>query len=195
MINSSQVSKLSIEIIPENRINTKLGIIYLCRLLNYKKHFSRLGKAYAQKSVTTLMLDDVLDSKYILTHHKNGAPILENKSFNEISISHSNGYFAVYLSYNQAVGIDVEVRRTIHHNGLEYFLNDKEIKHSWSDCELLIIWCTKEAYFKLKKGEVEDLRADVTVTDVLKEEIIIKTPEDCLTFNIVQGNNYSLVYN
>ena len=194
MINSSQVSKLSIKIIPENRIKTKLGIIYLCRLLNYKKHFSKSGKASVQRSVVTLILDDILESKYILTHRENGAPILENKSFNEISISHSNGYFAIYLAYNEVVGIDVEAKRTINNDGLNYFLNDKEIKHSWSDCELLIIWCAKEAYFKLKKGEVENLKEDVTVNDVLNGKVTLQTPEDCLTLNIAQGDNYSLVY-
>jgi hypothetical protein len=92
------------------------------------------------------------------------------------------------------VGIDIEVKRTINNGGLEYFLNENEIKQPWSDSELMSIWCAKEAYFKLKKGELEDLRAEATVTGIYKGEITIKTADDYITLNRVEEKDYTLVY-
>ena len=194
MTNSSQVNKLSLDIVLAKRINTERGIIYLYRLLNYKNHLSKLGKLHLQKAIVTLILNNILDNSYILTHHESGSPVLENKSFKEVSISHSHGYFAVYLAYEEAVGVDLEIKRTINHDGFGYFLNENEIKQSWSDSELLSIWCAKEAYYKLKKGEVYDLRLDVTVTGILNGIISVKTVDEYLTFNIIEENNYTLVY-
>jgi phosphopantetheinyl transferase len=130
----------------------------------------------------------------VLTHHESGAPVLEHKSYKEISISHSQGYFALYLAYEEAVGVDVEEKRIIHRDGFKYFLNENEIKQSWSDSELLSIWCAKEAYYKLKKGELADLRLDATITGVLDGIITVKTVDDSLAFYIVEDNNYTLVY-
>lgn len=194
MTNSSQVNKLSTDIVPEKRINTESGIIYLYKLVNYKKHLSALGKQFVQRTVVAIILNDLLNDCYVLTHHESGAPILEHKLYKEISTSHSQGYFALYLAYEEAVGVDVEGKRIIHRDGLGYFLNENEIKQSWSESELVSIWCAKEAYYKLKKGKVPDLRLDATVTGVLDGIITVKTVDADLTFNIIEEKNYTLVY-
>jgi phosphopantetheinyl transferase len=97
-------------------------------------------------------------------------------------------------SAKKKVGVDVELIRSINKRSLNYFLNIVERKRLWSEKELLIIWCAKEAYFKLKKGEVDDLTNEVTVTKISDNDITIETSGNVVKLKILRGDSFILVY-
>lgn len=194
MTDSSQVNRLLSNLNLMERIRTDCGIIFLFRLHNYHEYLSKLEKSDVQRAAVLSILEDKLENDFELTHNSKGAPILQNLLYHEISISHSKGLFAIYLSAKKKVGVDVELIRSINKRSLNYFLNIVERKRLWSEKELLIIWCAKEAYFKLKKGEVDDLTNEVTVTKISDSDITIETSGNVVKLKILRGDSFVLVY-
>ena len=194
MTDSSQVNRLLSNLNLMERIRTDCGIIFLFRLHNYHEYLSKLEKSDVQRAAVLSILEDKLENHFELTHNSKGAPILQNSLYHEISISHSKGLFAIYLSAKKKVGVDVELIRSINKRSLNYFLNIVERKRLWSEKELLIIWCAKEAYFKLKKGEVDDLTNEVTVTKISDNDITIETSGNVVKLKILRGDSFVLVY-
>jgi 4'-phosphopantetheinyl transferase len=194
MTDSSQVNRRLSNLDLMERIRTDCGIIFLFRLHNYHEYLSKLEKSDVQRAAVLSILEDKLENHFELTHNSKGAPILQNSLYHEISISHSKGLFAIYLSAKKKVGVDVELIRSINKRSLNYFLNIVERKRLWSEKELLIIWCAKEAYFKLKKGEVDDLTNEVTVTKISDNDITIETSGNVLKLKILRGDSFVLVY-
>ena len=187
---SSQVNKLSIELIPVERIKTNLGVALVFKIENYETWLSDFSKVEVKQAVVNNILSNELD-EFSLNRAESGAPELKSKDYSEISISHSNGYFALYLS-NLSVGIDIETPRKIPSIGTSYFLNPCESK-DWSNEELIAIWCTKEALFKKQKGAIVDLRIDATVIEVGKM-IKIEFKGEVFAFYLIQTQKYTLVY-
>ena len=194
MTDSSQVNRRLSNLDLMERIRTDCGIIFLFRLHNYHEYLSKLEKSDVQRAAVLSILEDKLENHFELTHNSKGAPILQNSLYHEISISHSKGLFAIYLSAKKKVGVDVELIRSINKRSLNYFLNIVERKRLWSEKELLIIWCAKEAYFKLKKGEVDDLTNEVTVTKISDNDITIETSGNVVKLKILRGDSFVLVY-
>jgi phosphopantetheinyl transferase len=194
MTNSSQVNKLSSNLNLIERIRTDCGILFLFRLCNYHDYIIKSGKIEVQRAAVLCVLENQLETHFELTHNSKGAPLLKNTLFHEISISHSKGLFAVYLSTEKKVGVDVELIKTINKRSLNYFLNIVELKRLWSEKELLMIWCAKEAYYKLKKGKVDDLTNEATVTNISGCDITIEASGKETKLKIFEGDSFILVY-
>jgi phosphopantetheinyl transferase len=105
-----------------------------------------------------------------LHYKESGQPMLKNDSTEYISISHSQGWFAIYLA-EQPVGIDVEVERKKIGNGKDWFLNQFELENFYSNDELHIIWCAKEALYKLMEGIITDPKNEITINHIGLETI------------------------
>lgn len=83
-----------------------------------------------------------------------GKPYLRGHSV-EISLSHSFPYVAAILDINSDVGIDLEQPKEKLLRVAPRFLSDRELNEAGNDLrKLCIMWCTKEAIYKLlnKKG-------------------------------------------
>ena len=85
----------------------------------------------------------------LVSHLESGCPILSDGRF--ISISHTKGLAVVLLSDERPVGIDVEDRSDRVAKIAHMFLRHDETPTSVD--EQLLIWCAKEAAYKLFSAE------------------------------------------
>jgi len=140
-------------------IPTSLGKVYVWQLLSYMEDCKTSGKRNVERSEVSGLLTSVGYATQALDYLPSGQPVLTD-SQEHISISHSDGWFAVYIA-NEPVGVDIQVPRARIGQGKHYFLNEKE-RHL-DDLELLhLIWGAKEALYKKYGGEMNDLRDEVT---------------------------------
>lgn len=92
-----------------------------------------------------------------------GNPELLKSPFN-ISISHSKGWFAVYIG-NSAIGIDIQEQKSNISTGKSFFLNNKEAQWS-SIIDLNLIWSSKEVIYKILKGDIDDVMINVIILEI-----------------------------
>jgi len=115
---------------------------------------------------TRVLLNVVLDDEKKIAYFPSGAPYLTDKSFN-ISIAHTGIYVTIILHPTKKVGIDIEkisdkVVRVKHK-----FLSENEInfvENSLEKTHLTLLWCAKEALYKIIDTEIIDFVADLRVT-------------------------------
>ena len=144
-------------------IPTSLGKVYVWQLLSYMEDCKTSGKRNVERSEVSGLLTSLGYGSQALDYLPSGQPVLVD-SQEHISISHSDGWFAVYIA-NDPVGVDIQVPRARIGQGKHYFLNEKE-RHL-DDLELLhLIWGAKEALYKKYGGEMNDLRDEVTFQSV-----------------------------
>jgi phosphopantetheinyl transferase len=139
------------------------------------------------------MISTEIECGFELAKSDEGAPILTSSEFTELSISHSNGYFAIFLSRDIPVGIDVENSRKIAQSGTSYFLNSTEDK-PWTNNDLLAIWGAKESYFKKMKGNIKDLRIEASTLSISESEVWLLCAGNQHVFSLAQTDSYTLVY-
>ena len=114
---------------------------------------------------TRVLLNVVLDDEKKIAYFPSGAPYLTDKSFN-ISIAHTGIYVTIILHPTKKVGIDIEkisdkVMRVKHK-----FLSETEIdfvEDSLEKTHLTLLWCAKEALYKIIDTEIIDFVADLRV--------------------------------
>ena len=103
---------------------------------------------------THKLIEKLLHTKVSYTYNERGKPLLKGRN-EEISISHSRNYSAVIVCENKKTGIDIEEfnPRIFKISGrflspAEHDLIEKQDdKMTW----LYIIWCAKEALYKLSE--------------------------------------------
>ncbi len=171
-------------------INTSNGRI----IIFFEEPTSKEPKRIFEKRVINELLN-ILDIKSTdFCYGSKGDPQLLIAPYN-ISISHSNNWFALYIG-NIPIGIDIQVPKSTISSGKSFFLNEKETEWS-SDIDLHLIWSAKEVIFKLLKGEMADVIMEVTVLNIdhinkkVTARFLDKTIE--LTFDLI--DNVVLVYN
>lgn len=124
----------------------------------------------AEKDFIRLMLAGILDEPSVVIEHKpSGEPYLPVFPGLFISISHSGGWYAVYISSSQRVGVDIQVLRESILKGTDYFLNDLERSNAhWiKDLDILHrLWGAKEALYKLLGGAEQEPEKAFTASTV-----------------------------
>ena len=126
-----------------------------------------LAKRAFEKETVQLLLAELSLNSADLTYGEKGNPILLNNA-NFISISHSNGYFALYLS-KFPNGVDIQTFKVRMSGGSHFFLTEAEKKWS-SHIDLHLIWSAKEAIFKKMKGEFSNYLLEISVIELDKEQ-------------------------
>lgn len=128
-------------------------------------------------------------------HDESGAPSLENEEFLTVSISHFRGWYALLLSNRQA-GIDIQPYKKALMAGKDYFVNPREKELEYNDRELYLVWAAKEAFYKLKKGRIADLKNEVTITEIKKRqnEIIAAYESGEFRLHYMENEEFVLVY-
>ena len=176
-------------------IETSLGEIWIANALD--NSFIKLEAESRQEYEARFLLEMLqeITGGTELSHESNGAPVLVNYPDLHISISHSNEWFAVYLSENQAVGVDLEV----HSNGIEktkeYFLSKSEIEDLHPTIEeLKICWGIKESIFKKFRGNMKSMSEDITIVSIEKKEAEAKCQNETIKLRYQQPEYFTLVF-
>lgn len=145
---------------------------------------------------------DVIQQKLItndlnpeIAYDQLGSPTLVHHPELFISISHSKDWMALYLA-KEPVGVDIEHERTKLIAGSHYFVNKQEEGFSESASDLQLIWGAKEAFFKKKGGRMNDLKNQVTITAIDRNEstIQLEYQQEIDTFDFLSINTFWLVY-
>ncbi|MEX1192649.1 MAG: hypothetical protein WED10_01270 [Brumimicrobium sp.] len=109
-----------------------------------------------------------------IEHDKNGAPIIHDKFYAEVSISHYGGWYAVLLSEVNC-GVDIQPFKNSLLKGRNYFVNDsEELSLELTNTNLHLIWSAKETFYKFLNGNIEDLKNEVSIMEILMEDRIVK---------------------
>jgi hypothetical protein len=156
----------------------------------YKKDFN--SKSSFQSRVVHEIVNKVYKGSSLM-HYENGAPYLLDNPIN-ISISHSRNLFAIYLSLKEAVGVDVETFGKDLIKGRSYFLNKDEIQNEWTNEELYIIWSVKESFFKMKHGDIVDLKNEVTVKKIKNDKVVLFFRNNLFDCNYSINPKYTLSF-
>lgn len=125
-------------------------------------------KSTTLRCISKLLLADKVELDYTT----NGAPVLKSHPELHLSISHSKDWYAVALSDQGPVGVDVqEMKAEGLASGLAYFMSTRELSKKWTDRELYLIWCAKEAWYKWKRGEVESYKENLSIMEIAHNQI------------------------
>lgn len=107
---------------------------------------------------THKVLREILNEPVTYTYDLLGKPVLTDKN-EKISISHSKNYSAVIVSPESKVGIDIEELSPRIFKISDRFVNYPEQKFIESHGEktelLYLIWCAKEALYKLSETSLD----------------------------------------
>lgn len=171
-------------------LNTSNGRI----IISFEEPRSNEKKHSFEKRVINNLLSLLNIQSSDLKYGEKGNPQLLTSPFN-ISISHSKGWFAIYIG-NSAVGIDIQEQKSRLSIGKSFFLNKNEIQWS-TTLDLHLIWSSKEVIYKILKGEVGNEIMDITVLDIdhLNKKITAHHIENKFELFFEAFDSAVLVYN
>ena len=134
-----------------------------------KPHLS--DKRKREWLATRCLLKTLIAHPEKICYHENGAPYLASSS-NTISISHSEGFVAVYLHPKDKIGVDIQKARPIVIKGADFFLNDFE--KGWISSKNVsqhnLIWSAKESIYKYLRESDLDFKNDLQICPVSMEQ-------------------------
>lgn len=123
--------------------------VFVCQIPDHKinmEYVSVLFKKYIIKKETHI-------NNPIIQINKYGKPFLTNSDSYDFNISHSEGIIAGLIVKGSKIGIDVEKKKIIDFNIINYFLNENEKKYfelSFDKKNIFYtFWTLKEAYLKM----------------------------------------------
>lgn len=131
-----------------------------------------MQKKQAEKTIVLALFNDMGFANPSISYKTTGQPYLENASETFISISHAEGYFAVAVA-DHPIGIDIQSFRSRIGKGSSYFINENESQFLENENDLHLIWCAKEAFYKLLEGKIADLRLEVSIQIIDWEQSLI----------------------
>lgn len=158
---------------------------YELRLKNGEKK-----RELEQKEVQQSILELGFDSN--VQYKENGQPYLEKHPDLFLSISHSKGWIAVYID-KHPVGIDIELENPRILEGTSYFVNKREQVFSKNLNTLHLIWGAKEAFYKLKEGQIDDLKNEVTLISHDLKTLQIEFQQQSFCLEYIQENGITIV--
>jgi phosphopantetheinyl transferase len=174
-------------------IPTLLGEVYVWRMEEYAQACKIQGKRALEKEAINRFLIASGHGENALTYLPSGQPVFTN-SEKHLSISHSDGWFAVYIA-SEPIGIDIQVPNPRLELGKQYFLNVQE-QHLTDLGTLHAIWGAKEALYKKYGGDIDDLRGEVTFQsyNAEKQELTLLFSGELHSFTVFNRADYWLVF-
>lgn len=147
-------------------------------------------KKEAERTIVLALFNELGFPNPMISYRESGQPYLNNFPEKHISISHAEGWFAIGVS-DQPIGIDIQSIRTRIGKGSSYFINENEQQFVNDDALLHLIWCAKEAFYKLLEGNIADLRKEVSILQINFESSTIQLTyfdkEFTLSFKQLEG--------
>ncbi|HZK03725.1 MAG TPA: 4'-phosphopantetheinyl transferase superfamily protein [Bacteroidaceae bacterium] len=134
------------------------SISELLLLTSYREDYNTMLKKYGSEkrkleklAIRVLLKLMTGNDKLTIIYDSNGKPYLEDTN-NNISISHTAGYAALFINSTNLVGLDIERRERKIYDLAPKFLNDEELmvidKNRRNDA-LLLCWSGKESVYKI----------------------------------------------
>ncbi len=147
-------------------IQTEKGTIYIldAHEIGLRRSSFNSKKEYQSYCIHKMIKASL--GSYKVYHDNDGAPYLKELKSIEISISHSDNYFALYCSSKGAIGVDIQLRTKDLRSHADYFLNNTELHQDWSNDQLYIIWGVKEVLYKMLKGKVSNIYDKTTIYEI-----------------------------
>ena len=132
------------------------------------------------------LLEELGYGEYEISYRETGQPYLKEKPGSFLSVSHAKGWFAVMVG-TQPVGVDIQPYSPRLIQGQDYFRNERETAFSEDESALHLIWGAKEAFYKMKEGQIPDLKEEVSITEIGGEQLLITYQETAheLKFRVI----------
>lgn len=154
--------------------------------------------------IVRLLLFDILKEHKTIGYNNSGRPLLTDNS-HQISISHTKGYVAIYLSKYENIGIDIEyVTNRIERIASRVF-SERELSFCHEEnrlTQLLIMWCAKETLFKafelkdvdfIEHLEIQPFEVSSKQGVLIGKELQSKD-QKCLEISYIIANDFVLTY-
>lgn len=113
------------------------------------EHFAGI-KRRSEWLATRLLIKEMLGQNAQIEYDQTGKPYI--KDIPSVSITHTDGYVAVIVSYNLQVGIDIERRNRCLNEAYKRFMSEQEcamLEDKNRNDLMLVHWTAKEALFKI----------------------------------------------
>lgn len=131
---------------------------------------------------TRLLLRQLLDEDKNIGYRPDGSPYLNDGSYN-ISITHTGKYIGIILHPTKKVGIDIERISDKVARVKDKFLSKVEqnfIERSNAKVHLTLMWCAKEAVYKIVGHDAIDIINKITISPFIPYiEGTIEAQESC----------------
>lgn len=146
------------------------GGLYRDELAHYRS--SKRKQEYL--SVRALLLH-ALGHEGVVSHDEKGKPYLPEENQLHISISHTKGYAAIFVSPHREVGLDVEQfsDKIFHVKDKFLSLEEKQIIDSTDRTQLLLCWSAKEAVYKLYEGLKPEYWEQITLKKLDMDQCVM----------------------
>ncbi len=131
-----------------------------------------INKRAVEKGGIQRLLQELGYGELEIAYKETGQPYFIQDPELFLSISHAKGWFAVSVG-SKPVGIDIQTFSSRLKQGQDYFRNEREGSFSEDENALHLIWGAKEAFYKLKEGQIPDLKEEVSMMEILESTLII----------------------
>ncbi|MBW7868318.1 MAG: 4'-phosphopantetheinyl transferase superfamily protein [Brumimicrobium sp.] len=130
-----------------------------------------------------------------IKHQTGLAPTVSHTNYSHISISHSQGLYAIYLS-NENIGIDIQRYKGELSKGRNYFINEREECFLSDEQALYLIWSAKEAFYKKMGGEIPDLKNNVTILSIQTpiKQIVLEHDNKLYKLSYLESKQFVLMW-
>lgn len=133
---------------------------------------SGVNKRAVEKGGVQTLLQKLGYNGMEILYKENGQPYFKDKPGSFLSVSHAKGWFAVSVG-SEPVGVDIQTYSPRLKQGQDYFRNERELPFSEDENALHLIWGAKEAFYKLKEGQIPDLKEEVSVLEIAQDSLIL----------------------
>jgi phosphopantetheinyl transferase len=150
-------------------------------------------KRHEREIVLEMMREIGANQAIEIFHEPSGKPYI-TPNLGNVSIAHSNGYFAIAFSKLHSVGVDIQTHSSPLHRAKDYFMNraEQDLFFECDETALFSIWCAKEAVYKLFNGHIADLREEVSVRSIANETILTVFDEEEIQLFCIQNKTLTI---
>jgi 4'-phosphopantetheinyl transferase len=131
-----------------------------------------VNKRAVEKGGVQKLLQELAYHEEEICYKESGQPYFKDKPELFLSVSHAKGWFAVSVG-SEPVGVDIQTYSPRLKQGQDYFRNDRELSFSEDEIALHLIWGAKEAFYKLKEGQIADLKEEVSISGISKDLLLL----------------------
>lgn len=134
---------------------------------NYPEHLSNKDKSMLNRKFILNFIQQLTNDPFTeLNFNDNNKPILINKIYKSISISHTLNLLAIQLHKENYAGIDIETERIALIKVQKKFLNDNEIELANNNLKTLcLLWTAKESIYKIH-GTTNITPKDIQISQI-----------------------------
>ena len=156
-----------------NIINNPNSTVAYFKLEEYDQQIAGgISKRTVEKEGVQTLLRELGYNGLEIGYKESGQPYFKQKQELFLSVSHAKGWFAVSVG-PEPVGVDIQTFSSRLKQGQDYFRNGRELPFSEDENALHLIWGAKEAFYKLKEGQIPDLKEDVSLLSISSDTLIV----------------------